>query len=140
MSSQDKLDLILERILVGDLSETDIEKLRKSLSLSGNVVQLVSQDGKFNTNIGEITGGEVHLGDKIYQGADAEAIKKILQDTFQSLQSRPLTVEIPENLARSGVMKFVGRDQEIESLSQYLQQTERTVSYTHLTLPTNREV
>ena len=80
MASHDELINILDRILSGRREEEDIAKLRQSLSMVGSALQLVSQDGKFNTNIGQITGGEIHLGDRIYQGADAEAIKEILLD------------------------------------------------------------
>ena len=126
MSNMNEISSIFKRILAGDYNEADIEELRKSFNLSGNVLQSLSQNGKFNTNIGQILGGEVHLGDKIYQGADAEAIRKILQDTFQSLQVQPLTAGIPENLPRSGVVQFVGREQELETLHQQLQQTEKS--------------
>jgi hypothetical protein len=71
MGDRDELIAILDRILNGKWDEKDIAKLRQSLSMVGSALQLVSQDGKFNTNIGQITGGEIHLGDRIYQGADA---------------------------------------------------------------------
>ncbi|MDX2241450.1 MAG: hypothetical protein NW224_12265 [Leptolyngbyaceae cyanobacterium bins.302] len=67
---------MLQRIAQKQQTEDDLEKLRSlgSLRLDGNVVQWVSQDGKFNTNVGQITGGEVHIGDRIYQTTDSEAI------------------------------------------------------------------
>ena len=57
MAERDELMAILDRILSGRRDEEDIAKLRQSLSMAGSVLQLVSQDGKFNTNIGQITGG-----------------------------------------------------------------------------------
>lgn len=86
MFNRDDLINIFERICNGSQTKEDIAKLRQSLTVDGNVVQFVSQDGKFNTNIGQITGGEVHLGDRIYQGADAEAIKEALRLVLQEKQ------------------------------------------------------
>ncbi len=125
MASHDELINILDRILSGRREEEDIAKLRQSLSMVGSALQLLSQDGKFNTNIGQITGGEIHLGDRIYQGADAEAIKEILRDALQALQPNTKLTGIPENLPRSGVVQFVGRERELEILHQQLQENER---------------
>jgi tetratricopeptide (TPR) repeat protein len=125
VTEQDELIAILDSILSGRRDEEDIAKLRQSLSMAGSVLQLVSQDGKFNTNIGQITGGEIHLGDRIYQGADAEAIKEILRDALQALQPNTKLTGIPENLPRSGVVQFVGRERELETLHQQLQENER---------------
>jgi adenylate cyclase len=82
----EEFSTILERIAQNQQTDDDLEKLRSlgSLRLEGSVVQWVSQDGKFNTNVGQITGGEVHIGDRIYQGTDAEAIRSIIEDAVQS--------------------------------------------------------
>jgi hypothetical protein len=114
---------ILDRILAGDCTEADIERLRQSLRVDGNVVQLVSQDGKFNTNIGKVEGGTFHIGD-IHQGADATAIQAVLQEALRSLQPQVEPTGIPENLPRSGATQFVGRERELEALHQQLQQNE----------------
>jgi DNA polymerase III delta prime subunit len=82
----DELDPILERITQHQQTEQDLEMLRRSLRLADSVVQSVSQDGKFNTNVGQITGGEVHIGDRIYHGVDAEAIKQALRKVLQEKQ------------------------------------------------------
>jgi tetratricopeptide (TPR) repeat protein len=90
MADQDELSSILDRILAGDRTEADIEKLRQSLRVDGNVVQLVSQDGKFNTNIGEIEGGTFHIGD-VYYGADSEKIEQIFLEILSSQLQKRLT-------------------------------------------------
>jgi Effector-associated domain 10 len=56
------------------ISEGDINQLRQSLTASNgkDVVQL----GKYNVNIGD--GKDIHIGDKVYQGADAQTIRTIL--------------------------------------------------------------
>lgn len=82
MLNHDELISIIDRILNGSYTPDDIAQLRQSLSVVGNVLQFVSQDGKFNTNIGQITGGEVNFGDRIYQGADAETIRTILLEVL----------------------------------------------------------
>lgn len=93
MMTPDELNPILERITQHQQTEQDLEMLRRSLRLADSVVQSVSQDGKFNTNVGEITGGEVHIGDRIFQGTDAEVIKEALRSVLQEKQK----VERPRN-------------------------------------------
>ncbi|GAB1541618.1 hypothetical protein NUACC21_42890 [Scytonema sp. NUACC21] len=74
MTDPSELLTILERILNGCRDEGDIAILRQSLkaSSSQNIVQL----GKYNVNIGE--GKDIHIGDKIYKGTDADTIRTIL--------------------------------------------------------------
>jgi len=84
MMTPDELSAILERITQHQQTEQDLEMLRRSLRLADSVVQSVSQDGKFNTNVGQITGGEVHIGDRTHQSADAESIKKVLLKQFST--------------------------------------------------------
>ena len=72
---------IFDRICNGIQTKEDINKLRQFLIIDGNKVQFVSQDGKFNTNIGQIKGGHFHFGD-IHNGADLEAFKNLLIRTF----------------------------------------------------------
>jgi HEAT repeat protein/energy-coupling factor transporter ATP-binding protein EcfA2 len=74
MTHPDELVSILDHILNGSADEGDIAILRQSLTASAgkNVVQL----GKYNVNIGE--GKDIHIGDKVYQGADADTIRTIL--------------------------------------------------------------
>jgi len=83
-TTPDELVAILDRILAGIRDEEEINLLRGSLKVSSGVLQYVSQDGKFNTNIGQITGGEVHFGD-LYQGADAEKIKAVFRELLPEL-------------------------------------------------------
>lgn len=85
MANQDHLSEILDRILKGHQTEADIDQLRRSLKIVEGVLQLVSQDGKLNTNIGQINGGDIHIGDRIYQGADADLIRSICKEEFQKL-------------------------------------------------------
>jgi HEAT repeat protein/energy-coupling factor transporter ATP-binding protein EcfA2 len=80
MLNPDELIAILDRILNGSQDESEIAELRQWLKVSDTKLQFVSQDGKFNTNIGQVQGGEIHIGDKIYQ-FDVEALRELLQPT-----------------------------------------------------------
>ncbi|MBD2343633.1 WD40 repeat domain-containing protein [Anabaena subtropica] len=82
MANREHLSEILDRILSGSQTEEDIAQLRRSLSADN--LQIASQLGRYNVNIGE--GKEIHIGDRIYQGADAETIKEALQAILQEIQ------------------------------------------------------
>ena len=78
MSDREDLELIFERIVNHQETEDDREKLR-SLLLRGNSDKEI-QIGKHIVNIAE--GRDIHIGDKIYQNTDAEAIKQVLQEVM----------------------------------------------------------
>ncbi|AVH63763.1 NACHT domain-containing protein [Nostoc sp. 'Peltigera membranacea cyanobiont' N6] len=88
MTRSDELVSILDRILDGCGDEGDVAILRQSLKASGgqNVVQL----GKYNVNIGE--GKDIHIGDKVYQGADAQTIRSIFLEVL-SHNTRQLEID-----------------------------------------------
>jgi HEAT repeat protein/energy-coupling factor transporter ATP-binding protein EcfA2 len=80
MPNPDELIAILDRILNGSRDESEVAQLRQWLKVSGTTLQFVSQDGKINTNIGQVQGGEIHIGDRHYQ-VDVEALRELLQPT-----------------------------------------------------------
>src|SRR4028119_1822523 len=80
MPNPDELIAILDRILNGSRDREEVAQLRQWLKVSGTTLQFVSQDGKFNTNIVQVQGGEIHIGDRIYQ-VDVEALRELLQPT-----------------------------------------------------------
>ena len=133
MTEQDELIAILDSILSGRRDEEDIAKLRQSLSMAGSVLQLVSQDGKFNTNIGQITGGEVHIGDRIYQGANAEAIQRVFQDVLDARHLRTLlthnefTQRVEQVALTSHQGCFVGRETIRQQLQSCLDRASSTI-------------
>ena len=108
MMTPDELSAILERITQHQQTEQDLEMLRRSLAGDR---QVASQLGKYNVNIGE--GKEIHIGDRIFQGADAEAIKEALRSVLQEKQKveRPKTILVlassPTNEARLRLDKEV---------------------------------
>lgn len=77
---------IIERIVAGNPTDADIDVIRQLLTPgnSKNVVQL----GRYNVNIGN--GQDIHIGDRIYQGADAEAIREILRSGVQENQQQSI--------------------------------------------------
>jgi energy-coupling factor transporter ATP-binding protein EcfA2 len=78
MANPSNLNDILQRILDGTQTDTDVEDLRQWLN-SGGVQNL--QVGKYNVNIGQ--GEGINIGDRIYQGLDAEAIREVVRAVIQ---------------------------------------------------------
>lgn len=66
---------ILDRIVNGQHTDADLEVLREALTV--NRTQKVVQIGKYTVNIGQ--GQDIQIGDRNYNGADAETIKQVLQ-------------------------------------------------------------
>jgi len=112
----DQLKAIFDRIVAGNQTEADLAALRDILVFQGN--QDVVQSGNGNINIGQ--GRDIY----IYQGTDAETIKKILKEIVPELGTGNHPSGIPHNLPRSGVVKFVGRDEVLATLHQQLQQNQ----------------
>ena len=69
---------ILEQILGGDRDETKIAQLREWLKVTEDRSIQTIQHGKSIANIGQIQESEIHIGDRIYTGSDAESIKRVL--------------------------------------------------------------
>ncbi|AFW96120.1 hypothetical protein ANA_C13456 [Anabaena sp. 90] len=76
MAKTDKLSNIIDRILNGSQTEEDIEQLRQLLNVADNR-QISTQLGKYNVNIGE--GKEIHIGDRIYQQWDKDAMEALVK-------------------------------------------------------------
>jgi hypothetical protein len=72
------LNDIFQRILNGTQTDVDVEALRGH-SNSGDRQSL--QVGKYNVNIGQ--GQEIYIGDRTYQGLDAEAIREVVRAVTQ---------------------------------------------------------
>jgi DNA polymerase III delta prime subunit len=79
MAAPDALGDILDRIANGEETEGDMQTLRQLLRAgNGQNVQL----GKNIANIVDAQ-GDIQIGDRIYQGTDAEAIKAALRSVLQ---------------------------------------------------------
>jgi hypothetical protein len=63
MPNPDESIAICDRILNGSRDREEVAQLRQWLKVSGTTLQRVSQDGKFSTNIGQVQGGEIQIGE-----------------------------------------------------------------------------
>jgi hypothetical protein len=87
MSNPDELKAILDRIAAGKHTNADITALRDALIFSGD--QTVAQLGKDNINIGDIgQARDIHIGDRIYQDASAEAIRDVIRQVLDEYSDR----------------------------------------------------
>ncbi|MBC1237530.1 hypothetical protein GNE10_10415, partial [Nostoc sp. 2RC] len=75
MKLNQHLQEIFNRIEKGNESDEDIRVLHQKL-LAGDR-QIVLQLGKYNVNIGE--GRDIHIGERIYQTWDEQAIQALVQ-------------------------------------------------------------
>ncbi|MBD2459112.1 hypothetical protein H6G80_34320 [Nostoc sp. FACHB-87] len=80
--SSNELNNILDDIGSDKHDEKDLAALRRLLSSSDR--QSLLQLGKYSVNVGE--GQDIQIGDRIYKGADAETIRKIIQDELQAVK------------------------------------------------------
>ncbi len=95
MAPSDDLSTILEKIADGNHTDANITALRQLLRTGDR--QIALQLGKYNVNIGE--GKDIHIGDRIYQKLDDEAIQAIIQAIQKKIQedreaSQPTTIKL----------------------------------------------
>ncbi len=117
MSPDYDLNAIFERILNHQASEGDVQTLRQLIHACDGQNQV--QIGKNIVNIAE--GRDIQIGDRIYQGIDAEAIKELLYSILQESQTQK-HINCPTYIPYSGVREFVGREKELINLHEQLQQ------------------
>ena len=128
MAASDDLNVLLKRITNDKETERDLQVLRQLLKVGGNRQNIV-QLGKYNINIEH--GQDIHIGDRIYQGTDAETIKSTLRAVLQEVKSahrprnecRLLTYvqhEVNARLQQSlhnAVLINLGKEQQVEQVS-----------------------
>lgn len=68
MTSSEETNAIFDRILAGQATEADIYTLRLEL-----------QQGKYRIEAEQLSANEIHIGDRIYNGIDAETLRLILR-------------------------------------------------------------
>ncbi|GAX44446.1 hypothetical protein NIES4075_54650 [Tolypothrix sp. NIES-4075] len=102
MANPSNLNDIIQRMLNGNQSDEDVEALRQWLN-SGGIQNL--QVGKYNVNIGQ--GQDIHIGDRTYQGLNAEAIREVARAVIQGSNAtdireivRSILKEESQNLAQ----------------------------------------
>jgi hypothetical protein len=80
MISLNDISTVLDRIAADTHTPADLETLHSLLLVSGD--HHVVQVGKYNINIGH--GENIQIGDRIYQGPDAESIRQIICEVLKS--------------------------------------------------------
>jgi Effector-associated domain 10 len=75
MANLSNLDEIIKRILDGNYTDTDRETLRQLLDNGDR--ETILQLGKYNINIAD--GKDIHIGDRIYQQWDEQAIQAVIK-------------------------------------------------------------
>jgi len=85
MPIPDELDSIIKNIATGKYTAADLQRLCCEITISGehDIVQV----GKYAVNIAESK--DIHIGDRIYQGAGAEAIRDIIRTVLEEIQATP---------------------------------------------------
>ncbi len=106
MISPEELNSILERITAGQQTEADITDLRQLLSSNG---QNISQIGKYAVNLRQ--GQDIQIGDRIYQGVDAEAIRQIFRSIITELQA-PTQIPLPFGILDAQALKVSPKGKE----------------------------
>ncbi|MEB3218392.1 MAG: hypothetical protein VKN72_19465 [Nostocales cyanobacterium 94392] len=80
MTNYEDISSVINRVATGEFTDADLAALQGILSSGNNQIEL--QLGKYNVNITE--GKEIHIGDRIYNQWDEEAMKalvKAIQET-----------------------------------------------------------
>jgi tetratricopeptide (TPR) repeat protein len=119
MSMTDNLTEIIDRIKSGNHDEMDIRAI--SDAFYKGKISLISGDRAVGVS-GNVISSQVITGDGnvIFTGADAEAIQSILS----SLNLTEQTISKPHKFTYSGVVKFVGRDKELDVIHSLFQEHE----------------
>ena len=112
---------ILDRITNGTQTDTDILLLSQRLNTSD---ESLLQLGKYNINIGQ--GQDIQIGDKFYLEWSDEAMQALIQIIQAQMATAHQPIGIPQNLPRSGVIEFVGRDAALATLHQNFSSSNQT--------------
>jgi hypothetical protein len=70
----DRTQAVLDRVVNGTYTDTDLRWLQNAISVTGD--QNMVQVGRYNIPL--LHGHNIHVGDRIYQGANADAIRNVL--------------------------------------------------------------
>ncbi|MGB3652731.1 MAG: tetratricopeptide repeat protein [Rivularia sp. (in: cyanobacteria)] len=124
MPDSDDLLAIIDRITSHQHSDDDFAVLRLVISTGSSQDNL--QIGKHIVNIAE--GRDIHIGDKIYQGADAEAIREIIASLVRELQSPRKAATAVNHIPYAGTPNFVGRSDELTIIHEKLHQENNAVA------------
>ncbi|MHC5772166.1 MAG: ATP-binding protein, partial [Nostoc sp.] len=103
MADSNEINSIIDSIASGEHTDTDIAVLREVLS-SGD--RQAIQLGKYNVNIGD--GKEIHIGNRIYQQWDEQAISAVVK-AIQQTTPKNVPTQF-QSLIADKTEGFVGRE------------------------------
>ncbi|NMF61049.1 NB-ARC domain-containing protein [Pseudanabaena yagii] len=134
MIDPEKLSAIFERIANGEETKGDIEMLRHSLRTGQDRERL--QLGKFVINIDRAEG--IQIGDRIYQGANAETIRTTLQEVLQEISIPNQQISVNDLGKLSNVLElpphYLPRTEDIEALKALVLRGTNQKHFTHTNL------
>lgn len=104
MKTPDSTKVILERIVNGQQTEADLEVLR-DLVRQGDAQNLLSQ---YNINIGQITGGDVQVGDRTYTVEWNDEAMQALVKTIQDQAPKPTIDKFVRCQPRTALLTSLG--------------------------------
>ena len=113
MLTNEASNAIFDRILVGQATETDIAALRHEL-----------QGGRFNVEIGSVTAGDFQIGDRIYNGIDAETLRRILREIQDNQADLETIKQAVREVLQSLEPPRPGLKEQREAVCQFLQSVE----------------
>lgn len=125
MTLSEELKQILNRVEKGQQTDEDMAVLRQRLLASDR--QVVQQLGKYNVNIGE--GKEIHIGDRIYNQWDKEAMEALVKaiqeassihQTTQSGDAAARDINKGNNYENCTFIQLLPKDSNFGNLSQEL--------------------
>ena len=128
MSVRDDLSAIFDRIANGKETEGDLQALRQ-LFRKGDRPDAV-QLGKHNVNIGQ--GQDIHVGDRTYQGADAETIREIVRSILEECQAAAQSAISGGTIAQSSKQNQLSVDEMVQQVRSSLHDD---IQRLHSTMP-----
>ncbi len=117
-----ELDNVIQRIAAEETTEEDLQLLRNVMAQ--NAEQGLVQLGKYNVNIAQ--GQDIQIGDRIYQGVEAETIRQLLSELLEARKLRALLThaEFSDRVEQSALTSYqvplVGRDELLQQIQQAL--------------------
>jgi NB-ARC domain len=127
---QQLCQMVIEQLQVNPQAEVTqlVTHLRMAIEADPGLVDALQEDSSLiQINQGDsrgyqtlVTGGIANIGGEHYH-VDTDKLKAVLESLLHS----PPAVGIPQNLPRSGVVQFVGRETKMNELYEKLQQNER---------------
>ena len=149
MPSSEEINAIFDRILAGQATDADIHALRLEL-----------QQGKYRIEAEQLNANEIHIGDRIYHGADAEAIRAVLGSVLDEQQKlleqqrakRPrlerdflgmVKAEVADRLKQSlhhAVLINLGKEEQPEQVEQLWDAEIKVADHPNAVLPSDTKI